>query len=193
MSRLGYQRVSTERQCLDRQSDALGALGLDRIFEDKASGKSANRPGLQEMLGYIRSGDTLVVESISRLARSTRDLLGIIEQLEAKGVAFISLKESIDTTTPQGKFVLVIFGALAEMERETIHQRQREGIEAAKARGRAMGRPPATYPADWDQVYAEWQAGTITAAAAMRRLGLRRTTYYALVKRHQAQRERVAS
>jgi len=193
MSRLGYQRVSTERQCLDRQSDALGALGLDRIFEDKASGKSANRPGLQEMLGYIRSGDTLVVESISRLARSTRDLLGIIEQLEAKGVAFISLKESIDTTTPQGKFVLVIFGALAEMERETIHQRQREGIEAAKARGRAMGRPPATYPADWNQVYAEWQAGTITAAAAMRRLGLRRTTYYALVKRHQAQRERVAS
>ena len=193
MSRLGYQRVSTERQCLDRQSDALGALGLDRIFEDKASGKSANRPGLQEMLGYLRAGDTLYVESISRLARSTRDLLGIIEQLEAKGVAFISLKESIDTTTPQGKFVLVIFGALAEMERETIHQRQREGIEAAKARGRAMGRPPATNPADWNQVYAEWQAGTITAAAAMRRLGLRRTTYYALVKRHQAQRERVAS
>ena len=86
---------------------------------------------------------------------------------------------------------LTIFAALAEMERETIHQRQREGIEAAKARGRAMGRPPATYPADWNQVYAEWQAGTITAAAAMRRLGLRHTTFYKLAR--QSQRERVAS
>jgi DNA invertase Pin-like site-specific DNA recombinase len=193
MSRIGYMRVSSETQNLDRQQDAFEALNLDRVFTDKASGRDAARPGLQEMLGYIRAGDTLVVESISRLARSTRDLLAIVEQVEAKNVAFVSLKEQIDTGSPQGRFVLTIFAALVELERETIRQRQAEGFLAAKKRGKVMGRPPATYPADWDQVYAEWQAGTITAAAAMRRLGLRRTTYYALVKRHQAQRERVAS
>ena len=190
MSRIGYARVSTERQCLDRQSDALGALGLDRVFTDKASGKDANRPGLVEMLGYLREGDTLVVESISRLARSVRDLLSIVEQLERKRVAFISLKEAIDTSTAQGKFILVVFAALAELERSTIRQRQREGTQAAQARGRSMGRPKAEYPADWDQVYAEWQAGKLTAGAAMRRLGLRHTTFYKLARQAA---ERVAS
>ena len=99
MSRIGYMRVSTIEQNLDRQTDALQALNLDRVFEDKASGRNADRPGLQQMLDFLREGDTLYVESISRLARSTRDLLSIVERLESKGVGFVSLRESIDTTS----------------------------------------------------------------------------------------------
>jgi len=190
MGRIGYQRVSTERQHLERQTDALGALGLERIFEDKASGRDTNRPGLQQMMDFLREGDVLYVESISRLARSTKDLLSIVERLQEKGVAFVSLKESIDTTTPQGKFVLVVFAGLAELERETTRQRQSEGFAAAKARGKVFGRPKATCPAEWNEVYEQWQSGTITAAAAMRTLSMKRTTFYKLAA---AQRERVAS
>jgi len=192
MARIGYARVSSEAQNLDRQEDALGSLNLDRVFSDKASGRNADRPGLQQLLDFLREGDTLYVESISRIARSTRDLLVIIERLEARGVNFVSLKESIDTSTPQGRFILTIFAALAELERESIHQRQREGIEAARARGRVMGRPKADYPAEWNQVITEWHAGTITATAAMKRLNLRRTTFYKLVHRASTG-ERIAS
>jgi DNA invertase Pin-like site-specific DNA recombinase len=191
MSKIGYARVSSETQNLDRQSDAFQALNLDRVFEDKASGKDANRPGLQEMLGYVRAGDTIYVESISRLARSTKDLLAIVERLEEKGVAFVSLKESIDTSSPAGRFILTVFAALSQMDRENIRVRQREGIACARLRGRVLGRPAATYPTEWNEVYAEWQAGKLTAAAAMRRLGLRHTTFYKLAR--QSQRERVAS
>jgi DNA invertase Pin-like site-specific DNA recombinase len=191
MAKIGYARVSSETQCLDRQADAFQDLNLDRVFSDKASGRNADRPGLQAMLDFLREGDTLFVESISRLARSTRDLLAIVEKLEAKSIAFVSLKEAIDTGSPQGRFVMTLFAALAQLERETIRQRQREGIQAAQARGRAMGRPPATYPAEWDQVYGEWQAGKLTAGAAMRLLGLRHTTFYKLAR--QSQQERVAS
>ncbi len=190
MSKIGYARVSSESQNLDRQEDAFQALNLDKIFTDKMSGKDANRPGLQEMLGYMRAGDTIYVESISRIARSTRDLLAIIERLKEKGVSFVSMKEAIDTSTPQGTFIMTVFAALAQLERESIRQRQREGIQAAQARGRTMGRPAATYPAEWNEVYGEWQSGRLTAAAAMRRLGLRHTTFYKLARQAQV---RVAS
>ena len=194
MAKIGYARVSTIEQNLDRQEDAFQALNLEKVFTDKMSGKDANRPGLVEMLGYLREGDTLVVESISRLARSVRDLLSIVEQLERKQVSFISLKEAIDTTTPQGRFILTIFAALGELERETIHQRQREGIEAARARGRVMGRPKLQCPAEWDRVYEEWKAGRTTAADAMRTLSLKRTSFYKLVKQQESlTHERVAS
>ena len=193
MAKIGYMRVSSIEQNLDRQVDAFQALNLDRVFTDKMSGRDANRPGLQEMLEYTRAGDTLFVESISRLARSTRDLLAIVERLESKQVGFVSLKESIDTASPTGRFVLTLFAALAQMERETIHQRQREGIEAARARGRATGRPKAECPAEWDQIVSEWRAGRITAAAAMRSLNMKRTTFYKMVKHQASQQERVAS
>ena len=194
MAKIGYVRVSTTEQHLDRQADALQALNLDRVFEDKASGRSADRPGLQQMLDFLREGDTLYVESISRIARSTRDLLSIIERLEARGVGFVSLKENIDTSTPQGRFVTTVFAALAELERESIHQRQREGIEAARARGRAMGRLKVQCPTEWDWVYAEWKAGRTTAADAMRTLALKRTSFYKLVKQQESlTHERVAS
>jgi DNA invertase Pin-like site-specific DNA recombinase len=194
MSRIGYMRVSTTTQNLDRQTDALRSLSLDRVFSDKASGRNADRPGLQQMLDFLREGDNLYVESISRIARSTRDLLSIIERLEAKGVGFVSLKENIDTSTPQGRFILTIFAALAELERESIHQRQREGIEAARARGRVMGRPKVKCPTEWDRVYEEWKAGRTTAADAMRTLSLKRTSFYKLVRQQEAStHERVAS
>ena len=192
MAKVGYVRVSTTEQHLDRQEDVLRSLSLERVFEDKASGRNADRPGLQQMLDFLREGDTLYVESISRIARSTRDLLLIIERLEARGVNFVSLKENIDTSTPQGRFVMTVFAALAELERESIHQRQKEGIESARARGRAMGRPRADYPAEWDQVIGEWRAGGITATAAMKRLNLRRTTFYKLAQKASTH-ERVAS
>ena len=116
--------------------------GCEKVFSDMLSGKDRNRPGLQAMLDYIREGDVLYVESISRLARSTRDLLQIVEELQVKGVQFVSEKESIDTSTPQGRFILTVFAALSELEREQIRQRQAEGIAIAKQQGKYQGRQP---------------------------------------------------
>ena len=129
---IGYVRVSTEEQNPARQQALLRELGVDEIFLDKASGKNTDRPELKRMLAYVRKGDTVIVESISRFARNTRDLLELIEQLTAKEVEFVSKKEAIDTTTPTGKFMLTVFAAVAELERDYILQRQREGIALAE-------------------------------------------------------------
>ena len=112
---VGYVRCSTVEQNEERQLRMMAERGIDakHIYTDKASGKNTDRPAFHKMMNYVREGDTVVVESISRIARNTRDLLGIVEQLTAKGVEFVSIKESIDTTTPQGKFMLTVFGALA--------------------------------------------------------------------------------
>ena len=131
----------------------------------------------------FRQGDTVIVESISRIARNTRDLLSIISELTEKGVEFVSLKENIDTTTPHGRFMLTVFGALAELERESILERQREGIEIAKAEGKYKGRKPV--PVDetkFRAVCARWRAGEITATAAMKEVGLKQNTFYRRVK-----------
>lgn len=141
MSKIGYIRVSTIEQNTDRQEIALEDIGMDKIFIEKASGKNTNRPELKKMLEYVREGDVLYIESISRLARSTRDLLSIVQQLQEKKVELISLKEHIDTTTPQGRFILTIFAALSELERENTLQRQKEGIVAARIKGKRFGRP----------------------------------------------------
>lgn len=126
--KVGYIRVSTEEQNTARQEVLMEQLGVDRIYIDKISGKSKERPQLKEMLGFVRMGDTVIVESISRFARNTRDLLELIDLLTEKGVEFVSRKESIDTTTPAGKFMLTVFAAVAELERGYILERQREGI-----------------------------------------------------------------
>ena len=172
MARICYLRVSSEDQSLDRQEDALRQFTPDRIFSDKGSGKTTDRPGLKALLDFIREGDTLYIESISRLARSTSDLLNIVKLLDTKKVALVSLKEAIDTSSSQGRFVVALFGALAELERETIHQRQREGIAAARARGKRLGRPMAQFPARWEDMYNKWQSGQITASGAMKLLCL---------------------
>ena len=155
-----------------------------KSFVDKASGKNTERESFKAMMAFIREGDTVIVESISRIARNTRDLLTIVATLTEKGVEFVSLKESIDTTTPHGRFMLTVFGALAELERESILERQREGIEIAKAEGKYKGRKPvAVDEAKFRSVCARWRAGEITATAAMHEIGLKPNTFYRWVKK----------
>ena len=175
---IGYIRVSTEEQNTARQEVLLRNLGVDEVFIDKASGKNADRPQLKQMLEYVRKGDTVIVESISRFARNTRDLLELVERLTAKDVEFVSKKEAIDTTTPTGKFMLTVFAAVAELEREHILQRQHEGIAIAKEQGKYTGRKPQPLPNNFDTSVALWRKGEITAAEAMRRTGLKPNTFY---------------
>ena len=179
--KIGYIRISTEDQNTARQEVLMQQLGVDEVFIDKLSGKNTDRPELKRMMAYVRRGDTVVVESISRFARNTRDLLDLMEELSAKEVAFVSQKEAIDTTTPTGKFMLTVFGAVAELEREYILQRQREGIAVAKANGVYKGRKPITRP-NFDAVVAQWRSGSITAVEAMRRLDMKPSTFYRKVK-----------
>lgn len=179
--KIGYVRVSTQEQNTIRQEVLMHGLGVDQLYIDRASGKSADRPELRKMLTYVRQGDTVIVESISRFARNTRDLLELVEQLTAKQVEFISQKESIDTTTPTGKFMLTIFGAVAELEREYILQRQREGIAIAKEQGKYTGRKP-IMPPNFESVVRQWRKGELTAAEAMRRLNMSSSTFYRKVK-----------
>ena len=169
--KIGYIRISTTDQNTARQ----------QVFVDRMSGKSMDRPELKRMLSFVRAGDTVIVESISRFARNTRDLLELIEQLTAKGVEFVSRKEAIDTTTPSGKFMLTVFGAVAELEREYILQRQREGIAIAKDNGVYKGRKPIRHP-EFAAVATEWQRGSITAVEAMRRLNMKSSTFYRKVR-----------
>ena len=176
--KIGYVRVSTEEQNTARQEIMLRELGVDELFVDRASGKNADRPELNRMMNFVRRGDTV----ISRFARNTRDLLDLVERLTEKQVEFVSRKETIDTTTPTGKFMLTVFAAVAELEREYILQRQREGIAIAKQQGKYRGRPPKAYP-DFERIAARWQKGEITAVQAMKQLGMSKTRFYERVKR----------
>ena len=180
--KIGYVRVSTEEQNTARQEIMLRELGVDELFVDRASGQNADRPELNRMMNFVRRGDTVIVESISRFARNTRDLLDLVERLTEKQVEFVSRKEAIDTTTPTGKFMLTVFAAVAELEREYILQRQREGIAIAKQQGKYRGRPPKVYP-DFERIAARWQKGEITAVQAMKQLGMSKTRFYERVKR----------
>ena len=180
--KIGYVRVSTEEQNTARQEIMLRELGVDELFVDRASGKNADRPELNRMMNFVRRGDTVIVESISRFARNTRDLLDLVERLTEKQVEFVSRKEAIDTTTPTGKFMLTVFAAVAELEREYILQRQREGIAIAKQQGKYRGRPPKVYP-DFERIAARWQKGEITAVQAMKLVGMSKTRFYERVKR----------
>ena len=179
--KIGYIRVSTQEQNTMRQEALMEALGVDEVYIDRMSGKNANRPELKKMMEYVRKGDTVIVESISRFARNTRDLLELVERPTAKGVELVSKKEALDTTTPTGKFMLTVFGAVAELEREYILQRQREGIAIAREQGKYTGRKPIQAP-EFEQVTARWRSGAITAAEAMRMLHMSKTTFYRRVK-----------
>lgn len=178
-----YARVSTTEQNESRQIEMAKEYKADKIFLDKQSGKDTNRPQLREMLIYVREGDTIIVESISRFARNTRDLLELVQYLSDKGVKFISQKENIDTDTPTGKFMLTIFAAIAELERESILQRQAEGIAIAKANGKYKGRKPMEI--DWvkfDSMYSECKAGKRTAASIIKEFDITPTTFYRWIK-----------
>lgn len=133
-------------------------------------------------MSFIREGDTLVIESISRLARNTKDFLEIVNDLTERGVEVVSLKESIDTSTPQGKFICTIFGALYELERDSIKQRQREGIAVAKEKGIVFGRPPIAIDENFMREYNRWKEGKQTAVDTYKKLDISRTSFYRKVK-----------
>ncbi len=139
---VGYTRVSTEDQKLDLQADALKAAGCEKFFSDHVSGASKLKPGLEEALAYLRSGDTLVVWKLDRLGRTVKGLVDLVQSLEEKGIQFRSLTDGIDTSTTSGRFFFHVMAALSEMERELVRERTKAGLTAARARGRMGGRKP---------------------------------------------------
>ena len=179
--KVGYIRISSADQNTARQEVLMRELGVEQVYIDKMSGKNTDRPELKKMMSFVREGDTVIVESISRFARNTRDLLDLVEQLTKKRVEFVSKKEAIDTTTPTGKFMLTIFGAVAELEREYILQRQREGIAIAKENGIYKGRIAKSCP-KFEAVVSQWKSGRISAVEAMKQLGMKKTTFYRRIK-----------
>lgn len=185
--RVGYVRVSTAEQNTVRQEVLMQELQVEKIFIDRASGKDTARKELQNMLLFVREGDTLIVESYSRLARSTRDLLDIVDTLNGKGVAFVSKKESINTNTPAGRLMLTIFAGLYQFERECTLERQAEGIREAKKAGKYKGRKPIEVDKDkFKRLYSEWRSGNITAVSMQKQLGLTAPTFYRRIKAYEA-------
>lgn len=182
---VGYIRVSTEEQNTARQEIALKELGVEKFFSEKMSGKNTERPELKKMMEFVREGDTVIVESVSRLARSTRDLLNIVKKLEDKKVEFVSIKEKFNTSIPSEKFIFTVFSALSELERENILQRQREGIEIAKLQGKYKGRKKIEIDNAFKSVYELWKKKDITAVQAMKQLDLKPNTFYRRVKEYE--------
>ena len=182
-----YIRVSTVEQNEDRQIETAKEVKAEKIFIDKATGKNTNRKELNEMLNFVREGDVVIVSDISRIARNTKDLLTIIEKLNEKGVEFKSLKENIDTTTPQGKFMLSIFGALYELELENIHARQAEGIAIARMKHpeKYAGRKRIELDNEqFKKLCKEWRAGERTATSIIKELKVSPQTFYRRVKEY---------
>lgn len=179
--KIGYIRVSTTEQNTVRQEVLMDKLGVEEIFVDKISGKNIDRPELRRLLEFMCKGDIVIVESISRFARNTKDLLELIGYLREKEVDFVSQKEAIDTKTPAGKFMLTVFGAVSELEREYILQRQREGIAIAKAQGKYKGRKRLERP-QFIEIYKRWKKGEFSAVVAMKKLNLKKSTFYRRVK-----------
>jgi len=175
---VGYARVSTQDQRPELQLDALKGAGCAKVFVEKASGALRERPELQAALQYMRPGDTLVVWKLDRLARSLKQLIETVEALEKRTIGFRSLTEAIDTTTAGGKLVFHIFAALAEFERSIIRERTRAGLDAARARGRSGGRPPALTEKDLQQARALLTDPEIAVEEVARRLGVGASTLY---------------
>lgn len=179
MATIKYIRVSTQGQNTARQE--TDKEQFDRVYIEKASGKNTDRPELKKMLDYVREGDTVVVESYSRIARNTQDLLSIVETLEKKGVAFVSQKEQIDTSSPSGRLMLTVFAGLAQFERECLLERQAEGIAIAKEEGR-MGRPSIEPGKEFAAIVKRWKDGEITGVEAIKAAGMSKATFYRKVK-----------
>ena len=176
---VGYMRVSSDgdRQVLDLQRDALLAVGVDErhLFEDHASGSRGERAGLAKALAFVRPGDCLVIWKLDRLGRSLPHLLATVNDLKTRGIAFRSLTEQMDTTTPQGEFLFHVFGALAQFERSLIQERVQAGLAAARRRGRRGGRPVAIDAEKLGAVITALDSGA-TKAAVCRTFGIKRST-----------------
>lgn len=159
---IGYARVSTQEQNLDRQIDNLTAYGCERIYKEKMTGTRADRPEYLKMLDALREGDTLVIDSFSRLSRSTKELLEVVERLQLMGVNLISVKEQLDTTTSTGRLMLTMLSALSQFERDLIAERTVDGLKAARARGHMGGRPRAADEKTQQQALAMYRANVMT-------------------------------
>ena len=175
MSKVAYVRVSTAEQNEARQREALARRDIEKWFVDKVSAKDTARPKYQRMLDWVREGDTIYIHDLSRIARSTKDLLDLLDTLEAKGVALVSDKESIDTGTATGKLIITVIAAINEFERANLLERQREGIAIAKRQGKYKGRRPVTIP-DLSRHYKRYASREISKAALARELGVSRPT-----------------
>ncbi len=182
--KIGYVRVSTMEQHEERQKVELTEKAqVEKIFLDKLSGKDTDRPQLQAMLEFAREGDTVYVSEFSRLARSTKDLLDIVQRLKEKQVQVISLKESFDTSTPAGELAMTMFAAIATFERKIMLERQKEGIALAKAQGKYRGRKEAKKPADWQNLVTKYQSREIASVSELVRIcGCSRPTVYKWLK-----------
>ena len=174
---VGYARVSTEDQKLDLQLDALKRAGCEKVFSDQVSGASATKAGLDEALAYVRSGDTLVVWKLDRLGRTVKGLVDLVQTLQDKGIQFRSLTDGIDTSTTAGRFFFHVMAALAQMERELVHERTMAGLSAARARGRLGGRKPKMDAPKLDAAKKLLRAGTPVSEVA-KTLGVGRATLY---------------
>lgn len=186
---IGYVRVSTVEQNEARQLETMKKYNVEKIFQEKVSAKDTNRPELQMMLEFAREGDTIVIHDFSRLARSTKDLLEITELLNNKNIKLISNKENIDSSTPTGKLMLTMIGAINEFERANMLERQREGIAIAKDQGKYKGRKKIEYPNNWEEVYNKWKTRELKGNEAMEQLGLKKTTFYKLIKEYEVPKE----
>ena len=185
--RYGYERVSTTKgtQKFDRQEDPLTKAGCEKIISERVSGTAASKPVLEELLGELKEGDQLVVVSIDRLGRSTQQVLNVIERLKAKKVDFVSLKQNIDTTSSEGKFFLTIVAAFSELEVEMCRSRVRDGLEAAKRRGKKLGRPRK----DMDTAIKMWQSRDYSISEICSAVGCAKQTLYNEIKRRGVTRE----
>ena len=186
--KIGYARVSTQDQNLDRQMDNLKAAGCERIYCEKMTGTKAHRPELDRMKDTLREGDILVIDSFSRLSRSTKDLLETVESLTAQGVNIISLKEQLDTTTATGKLMLTMLSALSQFERDIIAERTRDGLKAAKARGRKGGRPKAGTEKTIAAALAAYDANTMTNREIAAQFGVSTATLSRWIAARKAER-----
>lgn len=182
---LAYIRVSTVEQNEARQIEAMEKYHIERWFVEKVSAKDTNRPKLQELLDFAREGDTIHIHDFSRLARSTKDLLDIVEQLNAKGVTLVSNKENVDTSTPTGKLMLTMIGAINEFERTNLLERQREGIAIAKRNGVYKGRKEIKID-NFGEHYNRYITRQITKSALARELKISRPTLDKLIAEYQA-------
>jgi len=180
--KIGYARVSTQEQNLDRQIDNLTAAGCERIYKEKITGTKADRPEFRAMLDALRPGDILVTDSFSRLSRSTKDLLNLVEELNNSGIHLVSLKENLDTTTATGKMMLTMLSALSQFERDLIAERTLDGLKAARARGRKGGRPAVGNDKVKAQALAMYDANVMTNKEIAEKCGVSTATLSRWIK-----------
>ena len=183
MSNIAYVRVSTIEQNESRQLESLKKYNIDKWFIEKVSGKNTNRPELKKMLDYVREGDIIYIHDLSRLARNTADLLKLVEELEKKNIKLVSNKENIDTSTPTGKLMLTMIGAIAEFERTNLLERQREGIEIAKKQGKYKGRKAIEIP-EFERYYKKYLNRELNKTQLAKELNVSRPTLDKLIKEY---------